>query len=257
MAITAIIFDYYETLAELSTGTRERVFDDLARGLGVELPPTEAFRQWRELTTRDFKLRLGGNERPSLDGRPIPFVSFRDVWLHRMAQLFAHWGVDEDAEIGYAAYRDAHAHAVLYPEVRSALDALRSRYRLAVLSDADGDFLTANLQRNRLAFEVMVSSEDVQAYKPHVSLFREACARLGVAPEAAVYVGDSPWADIAGARNAGLRAVWVNRHGIEWPSAVAPSPDDSPTLDISWPSAIAPPEMQITSLTELASLIEA
>jgi FMN phosphatase YigB (HAD superfamily) len=52
--IEAVIFDYYETLVQLPTAPRERAFDELARRVGVDLPPGEAYRHWRELTTKDW-----------------------------------------------------------------------------------------------------------------------------------------------------------------------------------------------------------
>ncbi len=234
----AVVFDYYETLAELSPGIRERVFDELARRVGLELPPGEAYRHWRELTTNDATLRLGGQHRPPFDGERPPFVTFRDVWAQRSAELLRHWRINGRPHLAAEAYVRAHASAPLYPDARPAVEGLRDRYALAVLSDADTGFLADCLAHNRLAFDAVVSSEDVGAYKPHVAMFREVCARLGVAPGQAVYVGDSPWADIAGARNAGLRAVWLNRHAREWPGD------------------IEPPETVITSLGELGSLLE-
>jgi len=235
--IDAVIFDYYETLVQLPAARRERVFDELARTLAVNLPPGEAYRHWRELTTKDWQLRLGGRERPPLDGVASDFVTFRDVWLARCGELFVHWGVDAPAEVGVEAYAGAHAEAIAYPDVPSALEQLRERVRLAVLSDADDDFLTASLERNGFAFDAVISSQQVRAYKPHVSLFREVCSRLGVAPQRAVYVGDSPWADIAGARHAGLRAVWLNRH------------------DAAWPEDIEEPEIVITDLSEFEKIL--
>jgi FMN phosphatase YigB (HAD superfamily) len=35
-------------------------------------------------------------------------------------------------------------------------------------------------------------------------------------------VGDNPWADVEGARHAGLRAVWMDRHGAPWPGDLEP-----------------------------------
>ena len=236
--LAAVVFDYYETLARLTPDIRERVFDDLARSVGLDLPPGEAYRHWRELTTKDWELRLGGKQRPALDGAPPPFVSFREIWRQRSGELFRAWRVDVPADLGADAHVAMHAEATVYPEVPSALAALRERYRIAVLSDADRDFLHGSIDRNGLAFETVVSSEEARAYKPHVSLFRDVCARLGVEPSQAAYVGDSPWADIAGARHAGLRAVWINRHGVDWP-------DD-----------IEPPEATVASLTELGAVLD-
>jgi 2-haloalkanoic acid dehalogenase type II len=212
-----VIFDYYETIAELPFAPRERMFDELAIQVGKTLERGEAFRHWRELTSKDTALRLAGQERPPVDGRPPPFVSFKDVWLHRSGELFAHWGVDAVPEAGYIAYRDAHANARPYPEVDGALEELRRSYKLAVLSDADDEFLLPNIEAHGLAFDAVVTSEECRAYKPHVSLFREACEQLRVPADSAVYVGDSPWADMEGARHAGLRSVWINRHGAAWP----------------------------------------
>lgn len=234
--VSAVIFDYYETLADLSVSTRERLFDDLARRVGLDLPPGEPYRHWRELIANDLQVRFGGR-RPPLDGSTAPFYVFREIWLERSRRLFQNWGVDVPAEAGGDAYVGMHAGAVLYPDVPPALAALRGHHRLAVLSDADSDFLASSLERNGLSFEAVVTSEELRAYKPHISLFREVCARLGVEPSATVHVGDSPWADIAGARHAGMRAVWINRH------------------DASWPEDIEPPEEVVTSLKELEDLL--
>jgi len=231
--VTAVIFDFYETLVQLDHDMRERAFDEVARAAGAELPPGEAYRHWRELTP-DWSL---SHQRPPLDGPAPVFRSFQDFWLERSRDLFRRWRVDAPPELGAEAYARAHAQAEVYPDAAGTIDALRGRCSLAVLSDADTGFLVDCLAHNRLAFDVVVSSEDVGAYKPHVAMFREVCARLDVAPAQAVYVGDSPWADIAGARNAGLRAVWLNRHARPWPGD------------------IEPPETVITSLAELASVL--
>jgi FMN phosphatase YigB (HAD superfamily) len=47
--------------------------------------------------------------------------------------------------------------------------------------------------------------------KPHESIFRAALDRLGVEPEAAAMVGDSPEDDVAGARALGMRAFLIDR----------------------------------------------
>ncbi len=235
--LTAIIFDFYETLVQLTTEQRERTFDEVARKAGMDLPPGEAFHHWRVYTTTDADLRLGGKERSAFGGEYPPFVPFRDVWKHRSAELLRHWGSASAPHLAAEAYVRAHSRAPLYPDARPAIDALRRQFKLAVLSDADTDFIVDCLTDNELSFDTIVTSEDLRIYKPHVSMFREVCVRLSVEPSEAVYVGDSPWHDIAGARNAGLRAVWLNRHEREWPED------------------IDPPETVITSLGELASVL--
>lgn len=235
----AVIFDFFETLAETSPDFRDRVFDDIARHAGVELAPGDGYRQWRELGASDTKVRLGGMPRLPLDGEVPPFVTFRHGWKLRATDLFRNWGTDASPELAADIYREAHGNADLYPDVRPALDAVRGRYRLAVLSDADDDFLQPCIERNGLSFAAVVTSEELQTYKPHISMFLEACRRLDVEPSRAVYVGDNPWSDVAGARNAGMQAFWVNRHSVDWP-------DD-----------IEPPHATLTSLAGLVDALEA
>lgn len=235
--LKAVIFDYYETLAELTPAQRVAVFDDLARRVGAAFAPGEAYRHWRQRTTRDTTLRLRAHDRPPLDGALLPFRSFRDVWQRRFGELFSGWSVEADASVGTEAYAAAHTNAPAYPEVSAALDALRGRYRLAVFSDADHDFLHASVERNGFGFEAVMSSEEVGAYKPHVSVFRAVCSRLGVEPAEAAYVGDTPYQDVEGARHAGLRAIWLDRHEREWPGD------------------LEPPRERIGSLAELAELL--
>ncbi len=101
--VTAVVFDYYDTLADFSFSARERLFDDLARQAGANLPAGEAYRHWQEEIITDSEVRLGGLERPPLDGPVPPFVSFRETWLERFRHLFQLWGVDAPAKLGAAA----------------------------------------------------------------------------------------------------------------------------------------------------------
>lgn len=62
--------------------------------------------------------------------------------------------------------------------------------------------------------------------KPEPPLFRQALARLGIGPDRAVMVGDSLFSDIAGARRAGLRSIWLR------PADAAENPQPEPDLTI-------------------------
>ena len=230
-AIEAVVFDFYETLVEQSPGFRDRVFDDIARRAGVELAQGAGYQDWRELAASDSAVRLGGMRRLPLDGERPPFVTFRERWTRRATEMFAKWGTDAPPELAAEIYRDAHRAAALYPEVMPVLEELSGRYRLAVLSDADDDFILPCIERGRLSFETVVTSEELRTYKPHVTMFREICRRLGVDPSQAAYVGDSPWLDVAGSRNAGMQSIWVNRHDTAWPDDIDPPPATVTSLD--------------------------
>jgi len=233
----AVVFDCYQTLVSLPTDGRQRAFDELARRLGLSLPPGELHRRWREMGRE-----VGPNDprprRSPLDG-PFPsFRSFGDLWLERFGEFFRRLNIDAEPSVGVDAYIQAHTMASAFPDVRPALEALRPHYRLAVLSDADTSFLGASVAATGVSFEVVLSSEEVSAYKPHVSIFREMSRRLEVSPPGIVYVGDGLWRDVAGAKNAGMAAVWLNREGR------ARGEED------------AAPDWEIASLGELPALLE-
>jgi FMN phosphatase YigB (HAD superfamily) len=50
--------------------------------------------------------------------------------------------------------------------------------------------------------------------KPNPEIFLRTAARLGIAPETALHVGDSPLEDYRGATDAGLHAVLLDRAGL-------------------------------------------
>jgi putative hydrolase of the HAD superfamily len=61
------------------------------------------------------------------------------------------------------------------------------------------------------AFDAVVVSGDVGASKPAPEIFEHACAAIGVVPRAALHIGDRLDLDALGARDAGLRGVWLDR----------------------------------------------
>jgi putative hydrolase of the HAD superfamily len=67
---------------------------------------------------------------------------------------------------------------------------------------------------------VVLDSFVVGVEKPDPAIFHRALEVLGVPPERAIHVGDTGWADVAGARAAGVRPVHLDPHRF------CPNPDD-------------------------------
>jgi putative hydrolase of the HAD superfamily len=114
----------------------------------------------------------------------------------------------------FAHYASGGAWRV-FPDVPGVLAALRERgLRLAVVSNFDARLgpLLADLGLAPLVDAVVHSSRAGSA-KPDPGIFRDALARLDVAPGDALHVGDEPVEDVSGARSAGMRAVLIDRAG--------------------------------------------
>ncbi len=72
----------------------------------------------------------------------------------------------------------------------------------------------------KIAGCVVISGEFGKS-KPDPAIFEEALNRLGYTADEAVFVGDSPTADIEGARRASIDTAWLS-HGRKWPSDLRP-----------------------------------
>lgn len=97
--------------------------------------------------------------------------------------------------------------------VTELIGTLRSQgYRIGICSNWEAP-ITPFLHRTGVRpdmFDVVVTSAEVGARKPHPKIFLEACDRLGVPPSRTVHIGDNWRADVGGALRAGLSAVWLS-----------------------------------------------
>ena len=98
-----------------------------------------------------------------------------------------------------------------YPGEREAIAALRDMG----LTIGIGTNMTADRQIDKLEklnlidlVDFMVSSEEAGAEKPDARFFALCARKAGCEADACAFVGDHPQGDMAGARNAGMRAVW-------------------------------------------------
>lgn len=100
-----------------------------------------------------------------------------------------------------------------YPDVRAWLEVLRAAgLKLAVVSNWDVS-LGEVLERVGIAdlLDCVVSSAAVGAAKPEPAVFERALECLGLRPDEAVHLGDSPDLDLPGAAAAGVEAVLISR----------------------------------------------
>jgi putative hydrolase of the HAD superfamily len=102
---------------------------------------------------------------------------------------------------------------------------LARRYRLGIVSNFYGNLAQVCDDAGiRSLFGVLVDSVDVGCAKPAPRIFQHALDALGVSAATAVFVGDSLPRDMTGARDVGMRHIWLV--GAETPSASTCCPDD-------------------------------
>ncbi len=113
-----------------------------------------------------------------------------------------------------------------------ALAALKSRYRLAVISNIDDDLFAHSAQKFGVDFDEVVTAQQVGSYKPSLENFSVAFGRLGQGPEGILHVAQSLYHDIGPARELGLSCVWVNRRVGKMGSGATAPASAEPDLEV-------------------------
>jgi 2-haloacid dehalogenase len=103
-----------------------------------------------------------------------------------------------------------------FPEVTQALERLKTRYRLVVLSNGEPHFLD-HLVRNRVrwTFDEVISVQVVGAFKPHPGIYLRAAGMLRLEVNECLMVSANSF-DVMGARACGYRGAFVNRYALPY-----------------------------------------
>ncbi len=206
--IRGVFFDLYGTL--LCYGNMEAAGESWFCAIGCELiASSHAFDE--ETLIRLCEEFLIQPEPPVQDDGLT-------VYERRIRELVGELGLELEVEtlrrISAASVAAWHAHTPLDPEAKSVLGALQGRYKLALISNFDHPPHVHRLLDElalRPFFDAVVVSGDVGVKKPDPAIFVPALEQTGLAADEALFVGDSPEDDVAGARAAGLRPVLIRR----------------------------------------------
>jgi 2-haloacid dehalogenase len=201
MRPSVIVFDVNETLSDLSPlGAR---FVEV--GASASAAPL-----WFASVLRDgFALTAAG------DNPPFAGVA-RELLISQLSEVQLNRSVEEAAQ----HVMDGFSRLELHADVVNGLDRLHEDgFRLVTLSNGATSvadrLLTAGNVRER--FDLLLSVEDADAWKPTASAYAYAAKACDVSPEEMLMVASHPW-DVDGARRAGLQTAWVNRSGGPFPA---------------------------------------
>ena len=190
-----VSFDCYGTLVDWETGISTAVARVL-KPHGVRKSRAELLRLFSEVEPRaqsseeylEYRLIL----RKVVEGIGAEVgVRFTEPDLTCLADTLPDWPV--------------------FPDVAEALDALKSRYKLAVISNVDDDLFAKTAHALNVDFDAVVTSQQARSYKPNLSNFNLAHERMGVEKERWLHVAESLYHDIAPANRLGVKCVWVDR----------------------------------------------
>jgi 2-haloacid dehalogenase len=119
-----------------------------------------------------------------------------------------------------------------FPDSAPALQALHTKYKLAVISNIDDDLFTASAQRLQVQFDWIITAQQAQSYKPALHNFHVAFARIGLPRQKMLHVAQSLYHDIAPAKTLGLSTVWINRRHAQPGFGATPPAQAQPDLEV-------------------------
>lgn len=127
-----------------------------------------------------------------------------------------------------------------WPDTVAALQRLKTRYRLAILSNVDDDLFATTRPQLGVEFDEVITAQQAHDYKPSLKMFELAMSRVHAPAHRVLHVGQSIFHDVIPAQVLGLATVWVNR------------PSARPNVG-AVKTAAAKPDLTVTSLESLAA----
>jgi 2-haloacid dehalogenase/putative hydrolase of the HAD superfamily len=190
-----VTFDCYGTLVDWEGGLAA-AFLDAARADGVPLERGAVIRAYMEVE------RAVEAER---------YRRYREVLAETARGVAARlgWSLDP-ARASFLA--ESLPRWTPFPDTNPALERLRAAgYALGILSNVDDDLLAATRRHLAVDFELVITAQQVGAYKPAPPHFE--AARRAVAGRPWLHVGQGYFHDVVPARTLGIPNAWINRHG--------------------------------------------
>ena len=203
--LRAVLFDVDFTLFRPGPELGPEGYRRLGERHGLVLDPerySEARTQAIETLQRDYEL-----------------VHDEEVWIAFTEQIVLGMGGDPGAARACATDMvrewERHENFSLYEDALPALDELRRhQIKVGLISNGQRD-LDEFTAHHRLDVDAVVGSKAHGRVKPHASIFVAALRALEVSPDEAAMVGDSYEDDIEGARALGIRAILLDRDGLQ------------------------------------------
>ncbi len=203
--ITALTFDLFGTILDLGGSLTPAIANFLQRK-GATIAPDRFWDQWRARQRieqyQDNILALGHSGYLETARRALVYT----LGLNRIQATPA------EVQDFMQAWRGLQP----FPDVLPALERLRGRYALVILSNGEPDYLD-HLVRSRVrwSFDQVISVQVAGAFKPHPGVYRRAAGLLGLEVGQCLMVSANSF-DVLGARSCGLRGAFVNRYQLPY-----------------------------------------
>lgn len=197
----ALTFDCYGTLIDWETGILAGLRPSLA---GLRPGPAAN----APLPSDDDLLAC--YSRAEANAEAGPYRTYREILAACLREVCGQFGVPVD-DAAAAAFGGSVGDWPAFPDSAAALQRLKTRFRLGVVTNCDDDLFAASNARLGVEFDWIVTAQSVGSYKPDLRNFEAAFARMGVPRERILHVAQSLFHDHVPGKQLGLSTVWIDR----------------------------------------------
>lgn len=206
--VQALLFDVFGTVVDWREGVASAAEPFLSRH-GLTVDPRSFADAWRAQYQPAMERVRSGDR---------PFVRLDVLHLENLRTVLGSCGLDPDSisaaeldELNLAWHR-----LDPWPDAVEGISRLRQSFIVAPLSNANIRLALDMAKRAGLRWDAILGAEVVQAYKPTREAYLRTAEVLGLEPDQVALVAAHN-EDLAAARQAGLRTVFVPRAGEHGP----------------------------------------
>ncbi|NVM03689.1 MAG: HAD family hydrolase [Candidatus Helarchaeota archaeon] len=142
-------------------------------------------------------------------------VDNRIWWRETLEKLKIKFNESDISQIIIKSHNKWRTQIKLYPKVKELLSDLKKHYKLALISNiSTGDLSRGDMKVFGIfdIFDIVVMSSDLEIRKPSPKIFEYVLEKLNIKKEEMIFVGDTLYDDIQGAKNVGLSmAIHIKR----------------------------------------------
>lgn len=221
-----LTFDCYGTLIDWETGMVEALKPLAARAI-------------RPLSRNDILTAHARQE--AFQQKRTPAKLYRELLAVVYKRLAEEWEAPASWE-ECVAYGRSIGDWPAFPDSADALRYLKQHYRLVILSNVDNDSFARSNEKLGVAFDAVMTAEDIGSYKPSLANFDymlEKLGGMGIKPGDMLHTAESLFHDHGPANVLGLASCWIHRRHADEGTGAAPEPDTSPRTDFRFTSMAA------------------
>ncbi len=126
-----------------------------------------------------------------------------------------------------------------FPDTVEALKRLKSRFKLAIISNTDDDLFAETAKLLEVPFDHVITAQQVKSYKPSHRNFEHALQVIGVPKEKILHCAQSVFHDVVPAKKLGIANVWVNRRAGKQGGGATKVATETPDLTVTSLKALA------------------